>query len=52
MLAGWKGIKEGEEPGAAAVPSKPLNLGKVQGEIMRQDMDLGLCFGNGFVRLG
>jgi hypothetical protein len=24
-----KGIKEGEEPVAAAVPSKPLNLGKV-----------------------
>src|ERR1700704_3304175 len=51
---GWKGIKEVEEPVAAAVPSKPLSLGKGQGEIIRQDtvLDLGLCFGNGFVRLG
>src|SRR4030081_1304179 len=34
---GWKGIKEGEEPVAAAVPSKPLKLGKLQRGIMRRD---------------
>jgi len=50
----WEGVKEGKKPIAAAISPKPLNLGKIKREIMRQDavLNLGLRFGNGFMRLG
>jgi hypothetical protein len=53
--AGWcrKAIEEGEEPFAAAVVAKALDLRKVQRQVMGQEavQDLGLGLGDRLVRL-